>query len=198
VSWQADRSPRVRLANQGWAIEHRPRRIQLHRPNTVSNPKLQLIRPSSIMTPNTGRSRCCSKVGCQRTTWTPSPSSTIENRPGNRRQQQTSGAGSSAYNHSGCSEDCCIQRQCAQPSRDLNRRSGRASDGWYVLLRIHDVEYRLCWESCMSQARVTQPSCPSTTTSRFASMPRADSSARSTGAPPVPPFMNCPHSVDRD
>src|ERR1700688_4682379 len=74
----------------------------------------------------------------------------------------------------------------------------RASDGWYVLLRIQDVEHRL-WlrEPHVAVARYAAE-LPSTMTSRFASMPRADSGARSTGAPPVPPFMNCPHSVDSD
>ena len=33
------------------------------------------------MTPDTGRSRCCSKARHQGTSWTPSPSSTIANRP---------------------------------------------------------------------------------------------------------------------
>ena len=34
--------------------------------------------------------------------------------------------------------------------------------------------------------------------SRFAPTPRVVSGGRSTGAPPVPYFMNCPHSGDSD
>src|SRR5260370_617042 len=51
------------------------------RPNPRLRPKFQSTPPAGIMTPETCRPRCCSRAGRHGTSWNPSPSSIMANRP---------------------------------------------------------------------------------------------------------------------